>query len=147
MGGGIRRRLLWDVDAMIKINWAEVSNLKSLLKRQGQDDAYELVVMILYHNNQDSDRIQVALDQLEQLLFTLESDRRVRSLFLYDLDLQRPFLKIQEAEQVNALETVPNSGHPSVVRDFNEMPPEAKQVWVEITYSKLLQHLNTTGVS
>ena len=132
---------------MIKINWAEVSKLKSLLKRQGEEDTYELVVMILYHNSQDSDRIQVALEQLEQLLFSLESDRRVRGLFLYDLELQRPFLRFQEAEQVNALETVPSSGHPGVIRDFNEMPPEARQVWVDITYSKLLQHLNTTGVS
>ena len=132
---------------MIKIVWTEVTNLKSLLKRQGQNDSYELVVMVLYHGSSDSSRIQVELGNLEDLLFGIESDRRVRGVWLYDTDLQRPFLRFQEAEHVNALETVPSSGHPNVILDFNKMSPGARRVWVDITYSKLQQHLSTIGVS
>jgi len=132
---------------MIKINWTEVSNLKTLLQSQGATSNFELVVMILYHSQTESDRVRVQLEDLDGLLFSIESDRRVRGVFLYDTEIKKPFLRFREAEQVSSLEITPDSGHPNVVLEFNKMSPEARDVWVEITYVKLLQHLQTTGVT
>lgn len=131
---------------MIKINWTEVTNLKTLLQRQGATDEFELVVMILYHAKQESDRMRVQLDDLEELLFSIESDRKVRGVFLYDIDIKKPFLRFREDENVSPLESIPNSGHPNVILEFGKMSPEARDVWMEITYAKIQQHL-TTGVS
>jgi hypothetical protein len=132
---------------MIKINWTEVSNLKTLLQRQGATSGFELVVMILYHAKLESDRIRVQLEDLEGLLFSIESDRRVRGVFLYDVEIKKPFLRFREPELVSPLESIPNSGHPDVVLEFGKMSPEARDVWMEITYVQLLQHLQTTGVT
>lgn len=132
---------------MIKINWTEVANLKTLLKRQGATKGFELIVMILYHAQQESDRIRIQLDNLEELLFSIESDRNVRGIFLYDLDIKKPFLRWREEERINPLETIPHSGHPNIILEFNDMPVMAKKVWVEITYVQLQQYLNTIKAS
>lgn len=131
---------------MIKINWNEVENFKNLMMRQGLTNAHEFTVLILYHGKRDSERMHVQLENLEPTLFDIETNRRVRGVYIYDLECKRMFLKFCDTHQVNALETAPSSGHPHVLLEFNGMSPEGKDVWVDITEAALQNYLSSTGV-
>lgn len=121
---------------MIRINWDEVEAIKNQLLSKGATYALELVVIVFYHNKPDSDKIQIYLGQLEESLYQIGEDANVKSVFLYDITLKKPYLKCEEPDRVSALESVPNSGHPDVLAEFGKMSPEARDVWVEIAMSQ-----------
>ncbi len=130
---------------MIRINWDEVEATKAKLFREGATDAFEMVVVILYHTKSKCERIQIRLGQLERSLFDLGDDHNVKGIFLYDIGMKRPYLKCEAPERVNILETVPNSGHPNILLDFNQMSPEGREVWVEIALSRLQHYIHNPG--
>lgn len=121
---------------MIRINWSEVEDTKNKLLRSGVTDAMEMVIIIFYHNKLESDKMQIRLNQLEKVLFDLGANAAIRSLFLYDLAMKRPFLKFEEAQRASVGEEIPTSGHCSVVAEFGKMSPEAKDVWLEIAWAQ-----------
>lgn len=130
---------------MIKINWSEVEATKAKLFRDGATDAFEMVVIVLYYTKSECDKIQIKLGQLEESLFDLGGDQDVKGIFLYDIEMKKPYLKCEEPDRVSALETVPNSGHPNILLEFNRMSPAGRSVWVEIALSRL-QHYISQGV-
>jgi hypothetical protein len=130
---------------MIKINWSEVEATKAKLFRDGATDAFEMVVIVLYYTKSECDKIQIRLGQLEESLFDLGGDKDVKGIFLYDIEMKKPYLKCEEPDRVSALETVPNSGHPNILLEFNRMSPAGRSVWVEIALSRL-QHYISQGV-
>jgi len=130
---------------MIRIDWDEVEATKAKLLREGATDALEMVVIVLYYTKSECDKIQIRLGQLEKSLFDLGGNEDVKGIFLYDIEVRKPYLKCEEPNRVSALETVPNSGHPTILLEFNKMPPEGRDVWVEIALSKL-QHYISQGV-
>ena len=121
---------------MIRINWSDVEATKNKLLQNGANNSFELIIMILYHKRQECDRVQIRLEDLERALFEIGSNRDVKGIFLYDISLKVPYLKCEEPDQVNDLETVPNSGHPNILIDFNNMSPEARDVWIEIALAQ-----------
>jgi hypothetical protein len=130
---------------MIKINWAEVHAAKTKLFSDGETNSFEMVIIVLYYSKSECDRIQITLDQLEQALFDIGSNRDVKGVFLYDIDLKKPYLKCEEPDRANVLESVPNAGHPNVVKEFNEMTAEARDVWAKITIANV-QHDVSQGM-
>jgi len=130
---------------MIKINWSEVDNLKTILMQQGQTEAFEMVVVVLYSTKSSCDKVQVKLGSLEESLFSIGGDRNVRGILLYDIEMKRPYLRFCEEARVNTLETVSGSGHPNLILEFKNMTSEARDVWVEITMSRL-QHFLSQAV-
>ncbi len=130
---------------MIRINWTEVEATRAKLFREGATDAFELVVIVFYYSRSKCDKIQIRLGQLEQSLFDIGGDQDVKGIFLFDIAMGKPYLKCEEPDRVSALETVPNSGHPDIVKDFGKMTPEGKDVWIEIALAEL-QHYISQGV-
>ena len=130
---------------MIRINWSEVEATKAKLFRDGATDAFELVVIVFYYTKSKCDKIQIRLGQLEASLFDLGGNQDVKGIFLYDIEMRKPYLKCEEPNRVSALETVPSSGHPNVLLEFNKMTPEGRDVWLEIALSRL-QHYISQGV-
>lgn len=130
---------------MIRINWTEVEATKAKLLREGASDAFELVVIVFYYTKSKCEKTKIRLDQLERFLFDLEDNQDIKGIFLYDIEMKKPYLKCEEPNHVSALETVPNSGHPNVLLDFNKMSPEARDVWLEIAVSNT-QHYLDQGV-
>lgn len=130
---------------MIRINWDEVEATKAKLFREGATEAFEMVVVVLYHTRSECDKIQIRLGQLEKSLFDLGDDNNVRGVFLFDVAMKHPYLKCEEPERANHLETVPNSGHPNILLDFKSMSPEGRDVWVEIALSRLQHYISHQG--
>lgn len=129
----------------IRINWSEVGAMKAKLLRDGATDAFEIMIIVFYYTKPECDRFQVELGQLEESLFELGGNQNVKGIFLYDVDMRRPYLKCEEPDRVSALESVPNSGHPNILLEFNKMTPQGRDVWVEIALSRL-QHYISQGV-
>ena len=129
----------------VKINWNDVEATKVRLFREGATEAFEMVVIVLYHTKSECDKIPIRLGQLERSLFDLGDDQNIKSIFLYDISMKQPYLKCEALERVNILETVPNSGHPNILLEFNEMSPEAREVWVEIALSRLQHYIHHSG--
>jgi len=127
---------------MIRINWSEVESVKTQLLRGGATDSHEMTVIIFYHNRSDCDKLQIQLAELEEALFDIGSNHNVKGLFLYDLAMKKPYLKCEEVDRASALESVPLSGHPSVVTSFGKMSPEARDVWIEIAIAQQQHYVN-----
>jgi len=127
---------------MIRINWSEVESVKTQLLRGGAADTLEMIVIIFYHNRSDCDKLQIKLEQLEEVLFDVGSNQNVKGVFLYDLAMKKPYLKCEEVDRTSALESVPLSGHPNVVTEFGKMSPEARDVWVEIAIAQQQYYVN-----
>ncbi|MEE8113312.1 MAG: hypothetical protein V3T23_03050 [Nitrososphaerales archaeon] len=129
---------------MIRINWREVEDTRTRLLRDGATDSLEMVVLFLYHNKSDCDKVQIQLGQLQKSLFELSSNEFIKGIFLYDLAVKKPYLKCEEPDRVSIVEAVPSSGHPNVIAEFGKMSPEAKDVWLEIAMSQQ-QHYVSEG--
>jgi hypothetical protein len=104
-----------------------------------------MVIIILYHSKSECDKVQVTLDQLEESLFEIGSNRDVRGIFLYDVEIKKPYLKCEEPDRASALESVPNSGHPNILIELKGMSPEARDVWTDIAIASA-QHYISQGV-
>ena len=130
---------------MIRINWDEVEATKAKLFREGATNAFEMVVVILYHSRSECEKIQIRLGQLERSLFDLGDDQNIRGLFLYDVHMKQPYLKCEAPDRASILETVPNSGHPNILLDFHDMSPEGRDVWLEIALSRLQHYMSFQG--
>lgn len=130
---------------MIRINWSEIEATKAKLFRDGATDAFELIVIVFYYSRSKSDKIQVRLGQLEQSLFDIGDNQDVRGIFLFDIEMKKPYFKCEEPNRVNVLETVPSSGHPNILLEFDKMSPEGRDVWLDIALSRL-QHYISQGV-
>ncbi len=124
---------------MIRINWSEVEAAKNRLSRDGATGSFQMVIIILYHSKSSADRKQIKLGELEASLFAIASDQDVKAVFLYDIEMKKPYLKCEAIEHANVLETVPLSGHPGVLLEFDNMSPQGRDVWVDITLAEL-QH-------
>lgn len=131
---------------MIKINWSQVKNLKTHLLRQGFTKETELLVMVFYSQNIDSQKLKVQLDKIDNVLFTIESNPQVTGVFVFDVDAKKPLWRVREQEIMDSLESIPSSGHRNIVRDFASMPSEQKDVWIEICLASLQQHLANSEV-
>ena len=127
---------------MIRINWSEVEATKFRLLQSGATDSLEMMVIVFYHNKSDCSKLQIKLGELEKVLFDLGSDENVRGVFLYDIGIKKPYFRCEESLRGSGIETVPVSGHPNVIIDFNKMSPEAKNVWLEITMSQQYHYVN-----
>ena len=126
---------------MIKINWAQVKSLKANLLRRGYTKDTDLLVMVFYRGKVDSERIKVKLEKLDTILFAAESNTSVNGIFVFDTDAKQPLWRVREEEVSNALEHVPSSGHAGVIRDFSNMSPEQRDVWIDITEASIMQHI------
>jgi hypothetical protein len=126
---------------MIRINWSEVEATREQLLRDGATKSFEMVVIVFYHSKSECDKIQVRLGQLEESLFTIANNNDVKGVYLYDVEMKKPYLKCEEQERANALERVPSSGHPNVLLEFNQMHPEGRGVWVDITIVSLQYYM------
>jgi len=123
----------------IRINWVEVEATKTRLLHNGATNSFEMMIIVLYYSKSTCDKIQIKLGQLEAFLYDLGSDQNVKGIFLYDVEMKQPYLKCEEPNRVNILESVPNSGHPNILLEFNKMTTEARDVWTEIAFAEL-QH-------
>lgn len=130
---------------MIRINWDEVEATKAKLFREGATEAFEMVVVVLYYSKSKCDKIPIRLGQLERSLFDLGDDHNIKGVFLYDIGMKQPYLKCESPDRASILETVPNSGHPNILLDFNKMSPEGRDVWVEIAFSRLQHYIHSPG--
>jgi hypothetical protein len=131
---------------MIKINWSQIKNLKSLLLRQGYTDESDVMVMIMYRHHMESQRTSVKLAKLDQLLFDIESNPRVVGIYLFDSEFKKPLWRMREMNHQDLLENTPLSGHPSVLKEFTNMVPEQRDVWVEIALAQASKYLTTHEV-
>lgn len=127
---------------MIKINWSEVQATKERLLRDGATKSFEMIVIVLYYTKSECDKLQITLGELESVLFDLGGNDDIKGVFLYDIDMKKPYLKCEEPERVNSLETVSNSGHSNILLEFNNMSAEGRDVWLEIAMSKLQHYIN-----
>lgn len=126
---------------MIKIDWGEVEDTKERLRREGATNSFQMVIIVLYHSKSGADRVKIRLEQLEAELFSVANNSDVKSIFLYDVEMKKPYLKCEEADRANILETVPQSGHPQILLEFDEMPPEGRDVWLDITLAEVQHYL------
>jgi len=127
---------------MIRINWTEVEATKNKLLREGATSSLEMVVMILYHSHSEVNKIEITLDQLEESLFDICNDKDVKSIFLYDAQIKKPYLKCEAHTRVSALERVPNSGHPNIIAELQGMSPEARDVWHQIAIASAQYYIS-----
>ena len=128
---------------MIRINWAQIRSLKSLLLGQGFDATSDLMVLVFHRNQADSQKIKVALSNLDKCLFELESDPHIIGIYVFDSEVQRPLFRQREIENLNSIEIVPSSGHTSIIVDFKNMMPDQRDVWVEMTLASISNFLAT----
>lgn len=127
---------------MIRVNWDEVEAVKTKLFREGASENFELIVVIVYHNESKFEKISIKLIQLDKTLFTISEDKNVKAAYVYDITLKVPYLKCEAPDKVNVFETVSNLGHEGVLRDFNKMPEDEKAVWLEITLARIQHYLH-----
>lgn len=132
--------MIWD-NVMLKIDWAQVKNLKAHLLRQGYTEESDVTVMILYRGKTESQQAKIKLGTLEKVLFDICDHVDVTGFYLFDAELKKPLWKIKEVEHTNTLESIPSSGHPSIIRDFDNMTPEQKDIWVKITEASVQQFM------
>lgn len=127
---------------MIRINWDEVELVKTKLFRSGATDAFEMMIIIFFNTKSRCDKRPVTLGDLEKTLFDLSGDENIKGLFLYDIAVKQPYLKCEKLSHVNAVETVPDSGHLNVLSDFGNMTSEGRDVWMEIMMSELQHYMD-----
>ena len=126
---------------MLKIDWAQVKNLRAHLKRQGYTDESDVAIMILYRGNNESQRLKIKLKALEEILFEVGARPEVTGFYLFDAELKKPLWKLKEVDHSSSLESIPSSGHPSVILDFKSMTPDQRNVWVDMTTASIEQYV------
>ena len=130
---------------MVRINWEDVTATKEKLFRDGATDAFELTIVVFYYSKSECDKVHIHLGQLEEALFDIVDDQNVKGIFLFDAQIQKPYLRCEGPDRVNALESVPSTGHPNILLEFDKMSQEGRDVWIEITLAGL-QHYISQGV-
>lgn len=124
----------------------EIKTLKTHLMRLGLTEDTELMLLIFYKGQSESQRIKVKLGRLDRLLFDAESNPNVTSIFLFDSEVKRPYWRLQAHQHTGSLEVIPSSGHPSIVRDFGNMSQEKRDTWVDITVASIQQYTSANEV-
>lgn len=128
----------------LRINWDEVSALKTRLMRSGATHNFELVIIVFYNTKAECDKIKVKLSQLERSLFDIGDNRDVSGVFLYDVQIRHPYWKCERMESNPASENIPSSGHSNVILEWNNMSRECRDVWFNITMQQLAQYMERT---
>lgn len=126
---------------MLKIDWVQVKNLKAHLMRQGYTDESDVAIMIMYRGKNESQRLKIKLKALEKILYDVGAHPNVVGFYLFDAELKKPLWRLKEEGQTNSLELIPSSGHPNVILDFDNMGPEQRDVWVEMTAASIAQYV------
>jgi len=126
---------------MLRINWTQVRGLKEHLARQGFLPDSDILAMILYKSAEPS-KLKIKFEKLQEFLFDLDGDANVVGIFLFDTTINKPLWSAKAAERQEALETIPVSGHPTVITEFKNMNAEQKQVWIDITVASIQSALN-----
>lgn len=126
---------------MLRLNWSEIRGLKDHLARQGFGSESELMIMTLYRNTEPI-KAKVRFNQLETYLFEIDSNQNLIGVFIFDLKSNKPLWSAKAAERKESLESMPISGHPSIVLDFKNMSPAQKQVWIDITSAAITSHIS-----
>ena len=126
---------------MLRLNWSQIRGLRDHLARQGFGNESELMIMTLYKNTEPI-KSKVKFDQLEQYLFDVDSNTGLIGVYIFDLKSNKPLWSAKAAERQECLESMPTSGHPSIVSEFKNMSPEQKQVWIDITSAAITSYLN-----
>jgi len=131
---------------MIKIDWSQIKNLKLLLLRQGYTNESDVMVMIMYRHHRDSQRTSVKLGQLDRLLFDIESNLNVVGIYLFDAEFKKPLWRMRAISHQDLLENIPSSGHPNILKEFINMMPEQRKVWLDIAIAQMSKYLATHEV-
>ena len=126
---------------MLRINWTQIKGLKDHLARQGYKGESEILAMVLYRSN-DPIRIKIKFSSIQEFLFELDGDQNITGIFLLDPKSNKPLWSAKAAEREESLESIPTSGHPTIVIDFKNMKEEQRKVWVDITESAIQSYLD-----
>jgi hypothetical protein len=110
------------------------------LARQGFSAESEILAMIVYKKNETT-KHKIKFVQLQEFLFTLEGDPSIVGIFLFDTNINKPLWSAKLAERKDSIETIPSSGHPTIVSEFKNMRPEQKDVWLDITIASIQNYL------
>ncbi len=127
---------------MLRLDWSQIRGLRDHLARQGFGDESELMIMTLY-NKSEPIKIKIKFEQLEHYLFDVDSNPALTGVFIFDLKSNKPLWSAKAAERQECLESMPTSGHPSIVSEFKNMSPEQKQVWIDITSAAIASYLDS----
>jgi|SoiMethySBSTD1v2_1073268.scaffolds.fasta_scaffold91442_7 hypothetical protein len=119
---------------MLHIDWTQVRGLKDHLARQGFISTSEILVMTLYKGT-DPVRTKIKFEQLQSFLFECEGDPKLIGIYVLDAKSNKPLWSAKAAERGESLESIPTSGHASVVIEFKDMTPEQKQIWIDMMTS------------
>lgn len=119
----------------------EIKSLKQHLQRLGLTEDTEMMLLIFYKGQAESQRIKVKLNRLDRLLFDAESNPQVTSIFLFDSEVKRPLWRLKADESSNAFEAIPTTGHPEVIREFATMSQEKRDTWVDIMVASIQQYM------
>ena len=120
----------------------EIKSLKQHLQRLGLTEETEMMLLVFYKDQAESQRIKVKLNRLDRLLFDAESNPQVTSVFLFDAEVKRPLWRIKAEETSNnGFEAIPTTGHPEVIREFATMSQEKRDTWVDIMVASIQQYM------
>ena len=125
---------------MLKINWSQIKNLQAHLARQGFHPESEILAMIIFKKNETA-KHKVKFGQLQEFLFTLEGDPSIVGIFLFDTTVNKPLWSAKLEERKDSIETIPSSGHNTIISEFKNMRPEQKDVWLDITIASIQNYL------
>ena len=130
---------------MIRINWIEIKSLKTHLARLGFTKDSEVVLLVFFKGRTDSQNIKLRLGKLDNILFDMESNNQISSIFLFDSEIRKPLWKIKEVDDSYGIESIPVGGHSQIVRDYKDMDEESRDVWVDITIASMQRYLDKSG--
>lgn len=130
---------------MIKINWVEIKSLKTHLARLGFSKDSEVVLLVFFKGKKESQTIKLRLGKLDQLLFDIESNQKIYSIFLFDSDVKRALWKTKDTKDYPGVEYIPAGGHPQVIEDYKDMDEDSRQVWADITAITIQQYMSNLG--
>jgi len=130
---------------MLRINWTQVKGLRDHLARQGFQPLSEILVMTLYRGS-DPVRTKIKFEQLQSFLFECEGDNNLIGIFVLDAKSNKPLWSAKAAEREEALESIPTSGHASIVIEFKNMTAEQKQTWIDMMVSAVQSYVDNGEV-
>lgn len=130
---------------MLRINWTQVKGLRDHLARQGFQPASEILVMTLFRGS-DPVRTKIPFEQLQSFLFECEGDNNLIGIFVLDAKSNKPLWSAKAAEREEALESIPTSGHASIVIEFKNMTAEQKQTWIDMMISAVQSYVDNGEV-
>lgn len=128
-------------DMLLRINWTQIRGLKEHLARQGFHPESELMIMTLYRGV-DPVKTRIKFENLQNFLFEIDADPNLIGVFVFDSKSNKPLWSAKAAEREESLESIPTSGHPTIVTEFKNMKAEQKQVWIDITTSAIQSYLD-----